>query len=159
MSQLTMLPDNVFTDAWKLREFLLAGNAKFTLRSEKSLKHYTYKIRKPGNDPVWFVSRLAADNAYRYLGCIFEDEDFIFRTSKKTAPYDHYSEAFAAFKWFWEKLDKEKRIPNNVTAWHEGKCGMCGRELTDPVSIKNGFGPDCSKLRLSRPFMYDRKSA
>lgn len=159
MTQLTMLPDNVFTDPWKLREFILAGNAKFTLRSEDTRVHFTFKIRKSTDSKTWFVHRLSGGNDYVYLGSIFLDEDFNFRSTTKTRYQDLHSKQFAAFKWFWEKLDKQKRIPQTATAWHEGKCGMCGRELTDPASIKNGYGPDCSKMRLSRPFMYDRKSA
>lgn len=159
MTQLTMLPDNVFTDPWKLREFILAGKAKFTLRSEVTRSHHTFKVRKLPNSKVWAVLRLGANNDYQYLGSIFEEEDFNFRSTMKTPYAILCSKQFAAFKWFWEKLDKGKRIPQSATAWHEGRCGMCGRELTDPVSIKNGYGPDCSKMRLSRPFMYDRKSA
>lgn len=28
---------------------------------------------------------------------------------------------------------------------HEGKCGRCGRKLTNPESIETGIGPVCSK--------------
>jgi len=159
MTQLTMLPENVFTDPWKLREFILAGNAKITLRSEKTLKHYTYKIRKAKDGDIWFVSRLSSDSKYIYLGSITKhDEHFVFDRTRNSVTHRWLAESFDAFKWFWKVL-REDRLPATATVWHEGRCGMCGKELTDPVSIKNGYGPDCSKMRLSRPFMYDRNAA
>lgn len=159
MSQMTLLPDNVFRDAWKLKEFILAGNAKLTLRSEKSLKHYTYKIRKAKDSDIWFVSRLGGESKYHYLGAITKHgEEYVFDRTRNSVTYHWIAESFEAFKWLWNILRKD-RLPQSGTVWHEGRCGMCGKELTDPVSIKNGYGPDCSKMRLQRPFLHDRKNA
>lgn len=33
----------------------------------------------------------------------------------------------------------------NVKIYHVGKCGKCGKKLTDPVSILTGLGPHCAK--------------
>jgi len=46
-----------------------------------------------------------------------------------------------AFAFFMAKMNKLNKIGLNF--FHEGKCGKCGRKLTTPESIKNGFGPTC----------------
>lgn len=136
-------------------EFILAGKAKITLRSEKTGHHYTYKIRAGDAEGRWFVSRLTAGTQYRYLGTIFEDG---FRATRES---EHYRlkwlrESFEAFDWFWRRLNVDRAIPRGVTLFHAGRCAACGVELTDPVSIKRGFGPECAKKKLRRPFMYVR---
>lgn len=132
-------------------EFVLAGKAKITLKSEKTGKHYTFKIRKSDGES-WFVSRLTGGNCYRYLGTIFPNG---FRSTKKSEHWKYHwlKESFDAFNWFWRKLNQDQAIPQGVLLFHEGRCAACGLELTDPVSIKMGFGPDCAKKRLQRPFM------
>lgn len=140
------------TEIWDARnavEFVLAGKAKITIKAEKSGKHYTYKIKK-GDGDVWFVQKLTSDNKYFYIGTIFPTG---FAKTRKSPPLVHLTPGFVAFDWFWERLNKNRRIPPGVKLFHAGKCGMCGLELTDPVSIKEGYGPDCRKKRVARSFM------
>jgi len=132
-------------------EFILAGNAKFSIKSNKTGKHFTFKVRKDKDTGIWYVSRLTSDNEYLYLGAIFKD-DMLFRTTRRTGMKEARSEAFRAFDWFWLILNRDKTVPTGVTFYHVGRCGMCGLELTDPTSIKEGYGPDCSKKRLRRSF-------
>lgn len=140
--------NNTAEDPHKVRDFLLAGNAKFTIKSKKTGKHYTYRIKR-GDKEVWFVSRLGMDNNYIYQGTIFPDTGFT--ATRKTCNYARYSEGFEVFKWFWERLETKGLHPL-VEFYHAGRCGMCGIELTDPVSIKEGYGPECRKKRLRRSF-------
>ena len=49
-----------------------------------------------------------------------------------------------AWRWLWTRLNARAVLPANVTVWHEGKCGACGRKLTVPDSIKSGIGPVCA---------------
>lgn len=155
--QLTLLPDNVFRDPLALRDFMLAGNAKISIRSEKTMRHYTYKIRQPkDNQSMFFVSRLSSANIYCYLGTIFPDRSFA--RTRKSATFDYLQESYVAFNWLWKHI-KEGIMPTNVTVWHEGRCGSCGKELTDPISIKAGYGPDCRRNRLRHGMMRDNKVA
>lgn len=34
-------------------------------------------------------------------------------------------------------------LPAGLEAHEESRCGVCGRALTDPVSIERGIGPEC----------------
>lgn len=149
-----LFPDNVFTDVQELKTFILAGNARFSVRSEKTMRHFTYKARKPSDGQTTFIHRLAFGGTYVYLGTIFPNGDFI--PTRKTSPSEIGGEAFIAFDWLWRWLNDRGRMPLNVTIWHEGRCGMCGRDLTDPVSIKAGYGPDCRRIMLRHGMIYDK---
>jgi hypothetical protein len=120
--------------------FITAGNAKITIKSLKTGKHYTYKVRRSDSGMPLFVSRLTIRGDYLYQGSIFEEG---FRSTKKTSPYARLSEGFLAFKWLWDNLSRTREIPRGVEVYHAGKCGACGKELTNPLSISLGYGPDC----------------
>lgn len=135
-----------FTDAVALKEFVLAGKAKITLQSTKTGQHYTYKIDK-GDTDVWFVKRLTADNNYIYLGTIFPQG---FVKTRKTGMKDFTGIQFWVFNWFWTRLSSGGGIHPQLKVYHEGRCGMCGTELTDPESIKQGYGPECRKKRYRK---------
>lgn len=136
-----------FTDPVLLKEFVLAGRAKITLQSIKTGQHYTYKITK-GDTDVWFVKRLTIDNTYIYLGTIFPQG---FVKTRKTAMKDFVSVQFQVFNWFWTRMNAGAGIHPQLKVYHEGRCGMCGTELTDPESIRQGYGPECRKKRYRRP--------
>lgn len=125
-------------------EFLTAGKAKFTIRSHRSGQHFTYKIVKVSDQQMYYVSRLGADNNYIYMGVIWADSKFT--ATRKTSSYARQY-GWTAFEWLWEKL-QSGILPEGVTIYHVGRCGMCGLELTDPVSIKQGYGPECQKKRV-----------
>jgi hypothetical protein len=127
------------------RAFMLAGNAYFTLRSEKTGTRYTYAVSKadaePGKPEVWFVGFLTGpDNTsdYQYLGILRDGRFKLTAKSKLNAD----SLPVKAFAWTWEHLDNL----HGVEVWHEGRCGRCGRRLTVPESIERGFGPECITL-------------
>lgn len=137
-----------FTDPEKLKEFILAGKAKVTLQSQKTYKHFTYKIKK-SDGLLWWVSRLGSEDVgYIYLGTIRGDS---FSRTKKTLDKDFLSDQFRVWNWFWTYLTLSKGIPNKLHVYHEGRCGMCGLELTDPLSIQLGYGPDCRRKKFKRP--------
>lgn len=129
----------------QIREFILAGNALFTLKSLKTGKHFTFKVvRKtifiaggwtPVSPPTWTVQVLCGrDNSkdYRHVG-IIRDGHFAYNASNSTP-------ATKGFNWCWEHLDRcGERFEFN----HAGRCGRCGRLLTTPDSIAAGIGPEC----------------
>lgn len=132
----------------QIREFILAGNALFTLKSLRTNKHLTYKVQRrmqfdaaAGRDvPLvpasWIVKVLnGPDNSrnYKYIGHINADGGYF--TSATMTP------ARQGFKWCWEHLE---RCGERFEFAHAGRCGRCGRLLTRPDSIESGIGPECA---------------
>lgn len=154
-------------------EFILAGNATFTLVSEKTGARFTYKARRADGDKAdrpWFVSVLTGpDNEgdFSYLGCLFPESTVNgvipagygrparschtgagFVQTKKSA-IDRDAPSARAFRWFWDRANRAELQGLPLAVYHEGRCGRCGRKLTVPESILTGFGPECAgKLGL-----------
>lgn len=144
---------------------------RFTLHNTRTNKHLTYQVetaRGPvaaGEGRRRFVSVLTgSDNegSYTYLGTIFDRVE-----GKSWKAYGghrvrltrwHYylgkkstigAEAVSAraWLWLWCLLVAGRALPVNAQFWHEGRCGRCGRTLTDPESCVRGLGPICAGKR------------
>lgn len=145
-------------------EFILAGNAIFTLQNAETGARFTYKVtlaKRGSHDRPrpWFVSVLTGSNNeedYTYLGCIWKVEGMnsglpsYARTSKSPVSEGAPSQKGAA--WLVKRIAEHLAAPvvfQNLKApmsiFHEGRCGRCGRLLTVPESIENGLGPICAE--------------
>lgn len=136
------------TSAAAAVQFILAGNATFTLRSIKTGVRFTFKVTAvkgaaSADAKPRFVKVLTGnnnENDYAFVATIFEREELVW--SKKSA-IGQDAPSFKALKWVWEKLAKGT-IPEMLEIWHEGRCGKCGRKLTVPSSLISGLGPECA---------------
>lgn len=149
------------TDRNAVSEFLYAGKSTVTLRSIKTQKRFTYRVRQSDDKNVWFVSVLNGpdnESSYGYIGTI----------KKSAMRFEHGRKAkiaadapcVRAFAWFHANLATGERLGEGVEVWHEGKCGRCGRKLTVPESIAHGIGPECIKhVRPSQPDMFTCEAA
>lgn len=144
-----MTQEHKFETPAEVIAFMLAGNAIFTYRSQKTGTRFTYKVseadkKNPTDAPSFFVSLLAGpDNMsdYTYLGMIKEGKFFATKASRhmEKAP------SFVTFQWALTSFYKSvMTMPANLEVWHVGRCGRCGRPLTVPESIASGIGPDCA---------------
>jgi len=126
-------------------EFLLAGDATFTVSNDVS-RHYTYRIWNI-REGLWGVSLLTGpDNTadYTYIGCVYKDssDNLVFTTTKKSrVNYD--SASVKVLIWALLVIGGAKPLPEGYDIQHNGRCGRCGRNLTDPDSIAAGLGPIC----------------
>lgn len=119
----------------KVLSFIRAGNATFTLHSDRTGKHYTYKVRKKKDqDNIHFVS-VSAGTLFNYIGSIWQGWKFKAKSG---------GDSVLGFDYFWRWMIERNQIPQGITFYHEGRCGKCGRPLTDPTSIERGLGPDCA---------------
>lgn len=140
------------TEGEQARNFILAGNARVTLVSEKTGTRFTYRLRqkedtRPGSQPgsrtPHFVSVLTGpdnESAYEFVGTIFDRQTYSHSRKARiavTAP------SIQAFLYAWNYL-VSGRMPPQVEVWHEGRCGRCGRALTVPSSLLIGLGPECA---------------
>jgi hypothetical protein len=119
--------------------FVFSGRSIFTLLSKKTGVRYTYKVETSVGKPS-FVSLLTAPDTYTYIGAVFTTGGVSVFRHTKASRVSVDAPSFLAFTWFVERLGC---LPTSLEVWHEGRCGRCGRALTDPDSIRSGFGPTC----------------
>ena len=129
-----------------LEKFATAGDATFTVRSGKTGRHFTFRVRQPDEASPHFVSVLTgSDNndSFTYLGTIFTGGEY--RHGRRSSIGADAPSAIA-FSWIW---NHRRAVPSCVSVHHEGKCCRCGRKLTTPESTERGIGPECaSKVGL-----------
>lgn len=126
--------------------FMLAGAAHVTFQSRRTGTRFTYRVNvskpHPDGGPSHFVAVLTgSDNnsGYEYLGCIFDRKMYAHGRKSRIAAN---APSAVAFMWVWKKLSGGE-MPPELAVYHEGRCGRCGRRLTDPTSISLGLGPKC----------------
>lgn len=129
-----------------IRQFVFGGNATFTMLNQETGGRLTYNVRSPKRDfgRVWFVSVLAGTNSYTYVGYI-DSSKRSFRTTSSSR-VERSSKSFKGFNWLLNHIKENEQLPENVNFYHMGKCARCGRALTTPDSIEQGFGPVCAGL-------------
>ena len=75
-----------------------------------------------------------------FLGTI---RDYGFRHSKKSKISNDAKSAIV-FDYVFHHLGM-KTLNTSIEIFHDGRCGRCGRQLTDPTSVETGLGPYCRK--------------
>lgn len=129
-----------FTNPADAAQFILGGNAVFTMTSAKTGAHFTYKVQESEPGSPWFV-RVMYDypDGWKYIGFIPRANPAMLIAGKKGAPD---AASYDALQWALGHLGAGN-LPEQLTIQHMGSCGMCNRPLTDPVSIDLGIGPVC----------------
>jgi len=141
------------TSALDARRYISGGKGVITLVSTRSGQRFTYRLtakeNEYGNKTVFVGLLSGPDNTrdYAYLGRIATDRhgSEVFWQGRRTpragdvSPEAPSSKAFA---WVWRNLVRGT-LPAQLEVWHEGRCGRCGRKLTVPTSVAQGFGPEC----------------
>lgn len=128
-------------------KFFLGGNATFTVDNGRG-EHYTYKICQPkrgAHENPFFVSLLTGpdnESSYSYLGVV--DPFGSFRLTRASKMNDE-SKPVKVFRWAMKHVFGDRILPENYQIRHAGKCGCCGRTLTEPLSLTIGIGPECRK--------------
>lgn len=132
------------------RRFVLAGVAVFTVKSSSG-EHFTFRVQKvdPSEEypnTVWFASVLTGPNNehdYTYVGRVSASDLSVFPTRKSA--YKPDSKVFRSLQWSLRVIDGKQDLPEGYSISSAGLCARCGRTLTTPKSIEEGFGPECSK--------------
>ena len=135
-------------------QFILAGDARVTFLNEATGNRFTYRVTAPKVDtarggrvtdltsPMRFVALADNESTFAYLGFIRDGGAFAWGRKSRVRADAPSVEVFA---FIWDTL-RFGTMPDDVSIWHEGHCGRCGRTLTVPASIASGFGPDCAAL-------------
>jgi hypothetical protein len=124
------------------RSFVKARHAVFTVANSDTGNRFTFKVTKHEDRDLWFVSVLRGpdnESDYTYVGAIFGHTFRLTRGSR----VGEDARSFRVFRWLHDCLESRVDLPAAVHVYHEGCCGRCGRRLTVPESIRQGFGPEC----------------
>ena len=142
----TLTNDATLKDSTRFR-FVTAGKAVFTFKSLESGKRLVFYVMKssiPRQAPVRFVY-VKVDKAWTYIGAIYLNlTGRPFKYSNKSALRKNEFRV-VGFEWLWYRINRNLDFNGQAEMIHAGKCGKCGRKLTDEKSIERGFGPTCWK--------------
>ncbi len=121
-------------------DLVLQGRALFTLESQKTKEHFTYKIIK--GKKWWFVYSFTGTNNnlkshYEWIGYYGIDTGFVYRQDCNLIIT---SDKVVCIMFFFRNSECEF-----VNFYNEGRCMKCSRKLTTPDSINRHLGPECSK--------------
>jgi hypothetical protein len=133
------------------RDFFLGGKATFTVQNNETGVHRTYKIRKPEPtaqypNPAWFVKVMTGtdnESHYSYVGRLDSRTGAVAMT--RASKFTEDSDTVKAARWIMGRVVNQLQIPDKIDVRHSGKCGRCGRTLTEPTSLDCGIGPECRR--------------
>lgn len=131
-------------------QWVTAGKSTFTVTSRTG-RYHTFRVCKVESEDrptAWFVKVLAgpdndSDQSYLYLGML-NLRDGAMRLTKASKMTDDSGPVVAA-RWTLGRIWSGLPMPEGCSIDHMGACGRCGRPLTTPTSIKQGYGPECIK--------------
>lgn len=134
--------------------FILAGKSEFTIQSNNTGKQFAFKMSKQkstasyedSSEFVYFVSVLQNEKS-TYAGILlYNSKTSLFEYRRGSKGKIEVSDIrIKSLLYILNSLNIGK-YDINVTIYHCGKCGRCGKKLTTPESILTGLGPSCSKL-------------
>ena len=170
MAQQQQLMRGQLDNETALNYILAAGNGRnlkrtFTFVDRAMNQRFTFKItEQPDNKVMRFVKLLnGPDNVrdYKYFAYLkLVNGSFTYHYGGAKAKVNRVTPSVQMFETVisFLRAKAEKRfipedkkamfeaLENNIEIWHEGKCGRCGRKLTVPSSVHNGYGPECIQM-------------
>ena len=117
------------------------GAGIFTLKSIKTGKDFTYKIKRSKYNNTWYTHIYVEQDYLKFkrLGTYFKGN--IYHKKEKISSISATAIAFVLDKVEHKEFDF---LDKNMELMHAGNCLCCGRILTDANSISIGLGPTCS---------------
>ena len=133
------------------KSFFLGGHATFTIQSEKTGDHRTFKLKRTEPTPRFptpalFASTLTGqdnENSYAYIGMVKEETGEL-RLTRKSRRTDDSTDV-KVLRFLLKHIWSDMMLPN-ATVRHSGHCGRCGKTLTVPESLTSGIGPECARI-------------
>lgn len=137
----------------RAKEYILTGDAVLTFRNSETGNRFTYRITRPKDAdakcPHFVKVRTGSgsdsnsnNGQYAYFANIWPDKNRGLKGLQhgRKSQIDPDAPSIRVFTWIWDHIDD---LPETIEVWHEGRCLRCGRRLTVPESIAQGYGPEC----------------
>ena len=135
------------------KKFIFAGHAMFivqsatgesvTLKIQQAKKPFT--ARNGAVYPPAFFLRARHNKGEEALIGRVDDSTYKITPTKNPNFPPPDDRIIQIAEWAIRTACNEEAIPEGYHIAHVGKCGACGRPLTDPTSIASGIGPECAK--------------
>ena len=139
-----------------LYTYIKGGHGKLTVISLNTDQRFMYRFSRLKEDqdrrgkellnrPIFVCLVTGRDfDKWPFIGTCWlkPDQRIQFNSARKNAA-NVPSRALVAFGFLVSLVIRQK-LPSKIEIWHEGKCCICGRELTDPTSVAQGYGPVCA---------------
>lgn len=139
--------------------FLFAGRATLVAENANTDEHFTFRVGSAesewplgsGQKHITYFLNVKApggkrwpngsQSPWRYIGILRKEDGHIKPTGK--SEFTKGDKFYDVAAWTVRAVVEGKMLPAGYAIRHAGKCGKCGRELTDPESLDRGIGPDC----------------
>jgi Family of unknown function (DUF6011) len=142
----------MFTNATEALNFIMSGNAYFTVVSKRTGQRFTFNVKRSHNAKL----KGDTDNGFRYVKMMTgrdNESSYTYIGTIMKGDYKHSakggvsvtSTGVIALSWVMRWLVSGNLQSDKMEIWHDGRCGKCARRLTVPSSIANGIGPECAK--------------
>lgn len=127
--------------------FVYGGNSIITIQSNKTNRHYTYRItRSKKQDDIFYVSVLSrfdneSNDSYKFLGCWVLNQGFFWSNRSKISKT---AASYIAAEWFFGSVSNTEHYSKlGAKVFRESYCSHCGKKITHPESLKTGYGRSC----------------
>ena len=122
--------------------FIFGGCAELSIMNVETKNKFSYKIQKSKQDNLYFVHIISPHGMTRYAGVIvYKNNKYEFHKGKNGTISQSNLSIIALVYTINHLLNNT--LSNKVIIYHNGRCGICGRRLTDMQSIQRGFGKYC----------------
>lgn len=126
-------------------QYVLGGRSKFCIMQEN--RKFWFSVKKAKYGDCYFVSGAeGSSRSLDYLGGIRVKTDM--RYGKTPISYFYSDECKQRgleylLDGLYRVLCRRDSQSSRVHVYHDGRCSVCGRALTDFASIQRGIGPTC----------------
>lgn len=141
---------NIIKNQFALK-YMFGGNSEFVIENIMTKNRFLYQIKKAqNNENLFFIysKQITTDtdeiSKKNYSGYIIINNGYYNYHKGKHGHLDINDKPVVALTYTINKL-KKKTLQSCVHIKHTGRCGICGRRLTDDESVERGFGISCYK--------------
>ncbi len=127
-------------------------NGKYTVQNRETGEHRTFSIKTqkedarfaPGKRIIALLTGSNNETDYQSFGFVDDEGVTVWNKKRGTDGKRSSWEAYADLVWSLALDAGFSPYAPKYSLLIEGKCIVCNRTLTEPVSIETGIGPKCA---------------